>query len=241
MRPSRPTERLAGVLAAVLAALAFLAYSHAVPPLPDPGLWPATIVIALVGLPLAAACAICLARYRDAPFGLLVAGGLVAAGAAALLSAADLTAEASLAKILAVTALGFAGARIIGSLLEAALLAVVILVVDIYSVAAGPTHVIVEEHPDVLDAFTIAAPAPGGQTAQLGVSDVLFLAIFTALALRFAPRPRLAIALMVGSFGASYAIAVALDRATPALPLLSIAFLIGVAGPLRDRLRRPRA
>ena len=55
--------------------------------------------------------------------------------------------------------------------------------------------------------------------------------MFAAWALRYELRPRLTIPLMVAGLAASVALAIALDRAIPALPFLAAAFLLPVARP----------
>ena len=62
-------------------------------------------------------------------------------------------------------------------------IAVLVAAVDAYSVAAGPTHAIVLHHQQVLGAFTLAFHPPGSYAvAQIGASDFVFFALFTAAA-----------------------------------------------------------
>jgi hypothetical protein len=100
--------------------------------------------------------------------------------------------------------------------------------------------VIVEEQPEVFDALSIAFPLPGEHnSAQLGLPDMLFFALFLAAAVRFRLRPGLTWLAMALSFGATLAIAVGADVAgLPALPLLSAAFVL-VNGDLIWRSLRP--
>jgi hypothetical protein len=125
--------------------------------------------------------------------------------------------------------------------------AAIIPVVDAYSVARGPTKVIVQHHEQVFTNLSFAFPLPGERNAaNLGLPDLLFFALFLAAAARFALRPAWTWLAMVASFGATIALAVsgALERVfnlggLPALPLLSIAFLLANADLLWRR-RRPR-
>ena len=121
------------------------------------------------------------------------------------------------------------------------LVALLIVPVDVYSVFRGPTKVIVEEQPEVFDALSIAFPLPGEHnSAQLGLPDVLFFALFLAATVRFALRTPPTWALMTLSFGATLALAVAAEIAgLPALPLLSAAFVL-VNADLIWRARRSR-
>ena len=129
----------------------------------------------------------------------------------------------------------------LGSLLQSPLeivgIAVLIAAVDTYSVARGPTKVIVEHHQDVLNDFTLAFHPLGSQgAAQIGASDFVFFAVFLAAAARFGLRTRLTWIAMTASFGLTLFLSYWFDRALPALPLLSLAFLAANAVPLRERI-----
>jgi hypothetical protein len=233
-RPRTAALRLAIALAVLLA------WDHLAEHLPDTSKWPATIVIVLIAMPLALAPAIgTVDLVRPRP---RLAAAFAVAGAllAILFTRTDLVFEASAAKVVAGSAAGALAAAAIASPLEVAALAVVVIGVDAYSVFAGPTKVIIAHHPDVLDAFTIEMPGPGGHSAALGVTDVFFFGLLLSAVLAYGLRARPSALLMVASFGVTYVLAVALDRALPALPLLSIAFL-GVNADLllaRARVRR---
>jgi hypothetical protein len=125
------------------------------------------------------------------------------------------------------------------------LVALLIIPVDTYSVFQGPTKVIVEEQPQIFDALSIAFPIPGEHnSAQLGLPDVLFFALFLGATVRFGLRPGLTWVLMALSFGATLALAVAFEiNGLPALPLLSAAFILANADLLwrQIRSRRPPA
>ena len=116
------------------------------------------------------------------------------------------------------------------------LVALLIIPVDIYSVATGPTKVIVEEQPQVFDWLSIAFPVPGEDTsAQLGLPDVLFFSLFLGACERFGLRTGWTWVAMTLSFGLTLTIAVQWDvDGLPALPLLSAAFVLVNA----DRLWR---
>ena len=73
--------------------------------------------------------------------------------------------------------------------------------------------------------------------AQIGSSDCVFFSLFLAAAGRFRLRPGVTWAAMTLSFGLTLFLSYQLDRALPALPLLSLAFLAANAGPLAERIR----
>ena len=102
-----------------------------------------------------------------------------------------------------------------------------VAVVDMYSVFAGPTKEIVEERPDVLDKVGIAFAAPGyEQAAVIGTTDFIFLGLLGGAALRYDLRPRLTLPLLALSFSVTLLLTYWLERELPALPLLSAAFLL---------------
>lgn len=158
---------------------------------------------------------------------------------ALIFSLAGLDVAANFVKFAAVTAAGWWFLAFFESLSWVLLVAVLIVPVDTYSVFQGPTKVIVEEQPQVFDALSIAFPLPGvHNSAQLGLPDVLFFALFLGAAVRFGLRPRLTWLLMALSFGATLALAVAFEiSGLPALPLLSAAFVLANADLIWKQLR----
>jgi hypothetical protein len=122
------------------------------------------------------------------------------------------------------------------------LVAAIIPLVDAYSVWAGPTKEITTNHVETFYALSFAFPAPGELGgANLGLPDLLFFALFLAAAARFDLRPALTWLGGVVSFGATMALAVGFEvDGLPALPLLSVAFLL-VNGDLIWRRLRARS
>jgi hypothetical protein len=122
------------------------------------------------------------------------------------------------------------------------LVAAIIPLVDAYSVWAGPTKEITTNHVETFYALSFAFPAPGELGgANLGLPDLLFFALFLAAAARFDLRPALTWLGGVVSFGATMALAVGFEvDGLPALPLLSVAFLL-VNGDLVWRRLRARS
>ena len=123
------------------------------------------------------------------------------------------------------------------------LVAVLIIPVDSFSVARGPTKEIVKNQPQVFDALSIAFPLPGlHSSAQLGLPDILFFSLFLAAAVRFGLRVGWTWLAMALSFGTTLALAVAFDvSGLPALPLLSAAFILVNADILWRRYRERSA
>jgi len=149
---------------------------------------------------------------------------------------------ANVAKIVAAAALGMWIATELEKLSWIVIVAAVSAVIDIASVAAGPTKVLIDKGPVVVGYFTIGVTWFGYTYAEaftgLGVSDVIFFALYLATAQRFGLRVGWSAVAMVASFLATIALAM-WWTALPALPLLSVAFLAVNADRLLAQLRRP--
>jgi hypothetical protein len=167
--------------------------------------------------------------------------GLALAALAFSLEAGDFKIAANFTKLAAMTALGFAFLGLFESVSWVALVASLIPWVDAYSVWRGPTKTIVEEQRELFTLVSIAFPVPGERSsANLGLPDVLFFALFLAAAARFRLRVGWTWIALVASFGVTLVAATVLDVAgLPALPLLSLAFLAPNADLLWRQLRRP--
>ena len=229
----------AASLLALLAAL--VAYDLVADDLPRiPTSWD-VLLLALVLIPAAFALIWFALPYRRelgrmrlvatfAGFGLL----------AVILELADLEIAANFAKFAAVALAGWWFLGFFEAASWVLLVAVLIVPVDIFSVARGPTKVIVEEQPQVFDVLSVAFPVPGEHSsAQLGLPDILFFALFLAAAERFDLRTGWTWVAMVASFGATLAAAVYIEVAgLPALPLLSAAFVLVNADLLWRSVRK---
>jgi len=169
----------------------------------------------------------------------LLAVGLAIAVLAAALQAADLDVLANFAKLAAVTLLAFWFLGYFETAAWVVLVAVIVPWVDAFSVWRGPTKHIITHQRELFTTFSFAFPVPGERnTAQLGLPDLLFFALFLAATVRFDLRTRLTWAAMVCSFGATLALAVAFDiNGLPALPLLCLGFLAPNADLIWKRLR----
>jgi hypothetical protein len=148
-------------------------------------------------------------------------------------------APASFAKLGSATFAGWILLEVFEEVSWVVTVALIIPWVDAYSVWRGPTNTIVEHHRGVFERLSFAFPAPGQEsTANLGIPDILFFAVFLAAADRFGLRTRLTWLLMAASFGVTIALAVWLDLGgLPALPLLSLAFLTANADLLWRQMR----
>jgi hypothetical protein len=193
---------------------------------------PATFLVAWLALPL-----------REAvPPPVLLGVALALAAVTIVLHLASLDAAANLAKFAAVVLFGWWFLIFFEHVGLVLLVSLLIVPVDIFSVARGPTRHIVEEQPEVFSALSVAFPVPGEHSsAQLGLPDVLFFALFLGATIRFGLRPRLTWTLMALSFGATLALTVWTDvSGLPALPLLSAGFVLANADLLWRQIRGRR-
>ena len=221
--------------AALLAVLAVLAWYYGVSEdLPALGVWADVAFLTFVLIPLTFLLVLIALPLRRAGMERLgwVAIGLVALSV--LLELAGLDIAANFVKIAAVVSVAWWFLSFFEALSWVLLVAVLIIPVDIFSVARGPTKEIVENQPQVFNELSISFPLPGEHSsAQLGLPDVLFFSLFLGAADRFGLRTGLTWVLMALSFGATLALAVGFDiSGLPALPLLSVAFVLANADHL---------
>ena len=171
------------------------------------------------------------------------ARGLLPVGAACAVLAfvcdrAGLEVLANFSKLAAMTLLAWWFLTFFEDVSWVVLVALIIPWVDAYSVWRGPTKHIVDERPEVFSALSIAFPVPGGGSANLGLPDVLFYALFLAAAVRWHLRIALTWLCLTLSFGATMALAIWADvGGLPALPLLSLGFLAPNADLLWRHIR----
>jgi hypothetical protein len=225
------------VLAFVAVAGALVAYYYTVDEIPALADWWDVALLACVLLPAVFSLDLIvlpLARARGL-LPLSVALGLLAV----LAEVGDLEVLANFLKLAAVTFFAF---WFLGFFEELVLLVIVALIVpwvDAYSVFRGPTGHIVEKHPHVFTNLSFGFPLPGGQTARLGLPDLLFFALYLAAAQRFRLRVGWTWLAMVAFLGATVALAqwTELDG-LPALPAISLGFLLPNADLLWVRARR---
>jgi predicted enzyme related to lactoylglutathione lyase len=227
---------LGGAILAVL-----IAYYASVGRLPDVPLWaavalaatvlvPTTFVLVLLALPL---------RELRGLFPVAIAFAVLAVVA----ELADLDVAANFAKLAAVTLAGFWFLGYFERLSWIAFVAAAVPFVDAVSVWRGPTGHIVAERPEVFGALSFAFPLPGGGLFQLGLTDLLFFALFLGAAARWTGRVGWTWIALVASLGATIVLTVYVDPfglgGLPALPALSFGFIAANADHLW-RLARHR-
>ena len=180
------------------------------------------VLIPLVFLPVLLALPL-----WHAPASRLFVAGLAFVTLAAVLAAVGWEAAADFSKLAAVTAIGWWFLGFFERAAWVVVVAAIIPFVDAYSVWRGPTKNIVEHQQHLFSVLSFAFPIPGEHgSANLGMPDLLFFAVFLGAAARFRLRTRLTWVCMTLSFGGTLALAVYFDlRGLPALPLLSLGFL----------------
>jgi hypothetical protein len=228
-----------GRAAAVLGlAAGLVAWYELAPHLDEWSLWPSILLVAFVLMPatlLPAYLALPLARTRQLRLGVAGAGFLLAAFA---LWQLDLPQLSNVCKVAGLVAIGWWFLGFFAELSWVVLVAALIPLVDAYSVWRGPTSKITEDHEEVFVGVAVAFVVPGGGAAQLGPPDFVFFAVFLAAAVRFDLRPFATWLGMTVGLGLTIVCAVwwGLDG-LPALPAISLGFLLPNADLLWNRLR----
>lgn len=237
-RASSVLKRLVSARAAAVAGLlaALVAYYLIRDRLPGLTLWVDVVFLALVLMP-----AVFLLVWLVLP--LRRAVGLLPVGLAFVVltvvcEAADYGIAANFSKLAAMTALGFWFLTYFESVSWLVLVALIIPWVDAYSVWRGPTRTIVTRHEEVFAVLSFSYPVPDRGAAHLGLPDFLFFALFLAASARFRLRPWWTWVGMSAGIGGTVLLATAFDvGGLPALPLLSLGFLLPNADLLWNRLR----
>ena len=192
---------------------------------------PAVFSLVLLALPL----------YR-ASWLVLLPVGLALALLAAVLTIADVNVFANFARLGATTLLGWLFLSYFEAVSWVVLVACIIPWVDAYSVWRGPTKHIIANHAHVFDVLSFAFPVPGQHaSANLGIPDLLFFALFLAASARFGLRVRATFVGLLVGLGLTISATVYFDLSgLPALPGLAFGFLLPNADLLFTRLRRRR-
>ena len=130
-------------------------------------------------------------------------------------------------QVVAAAGLGVLLAKQVAAAWWLAAFAGVAILADAWSVFAGPTRRVVERAPQALDYLLVHFTPLGGPLAGLGLgmSDLVFLALFLTGSRALGLSVRAGYAAMLGSFVVTVMLAVWWRPAVPALPLLSLAFL----------------
>jgi hypothetical protein len=209
--------------------------------LPISGLWTQVLFLWFLVIPAVFALVYLALPLWQKPW--LLQAGIGVAVLAVVLSVVGFDVLANFAKLGAVTLLAWWFLSFFETSAWVATVAVIIPWVDALSVWRGPTKQIVTHKRELFTTFSFAFPVPGEvDTAQLGLPDLLFFALFLGAAARWGLRVKLTWLAMTLSFGATLALTVAFDiGGLPALPLLSLGFLAPNADILWRRLRSPDA
>jgi len=231
---SAPRGRTAAALALGVGLGAYYVWSES---LPDVSTWGDVAVLGLVVIPAVFALVYLALPLRRARHLLLWGAGVGLLAAA--LEVLDFDVLANFAKLAAVTLLAFWFLSYFETVAWVTVVALIIPWVDAISVWRGPTKHIVTKQPELFTTFSFAFPVPGeANTAQLGLPDLMFFALFLGAADRWGLRTKLTWAAMALSFGTTLALTVAFDiGGLPALPLLALGFLMPNADILWRRLR----
>ena len=166
--------------------------------------------------------------------------GLAFAVLAAVLTVADANVFANFARLAGATLLGWWFLELFEAVSWVVLVACIIPWVDAYSVWRGPTKQIVTHHAHVFSVLSFAFPVPGEHaSANLGMPDLLFFALFLGAASRFGLRVVWTWLCLVAALGATIALTVWWNLSgLPALPAVAIGFLVPNADLLWRQVRR---
>jgi hypothetical protein len=230
-RPARRSSAAAGL------ALVVLAYYETSTHLWNAGTWVDVAWLAIVVIPGVLALVWLVLPLRDERW--VIWAGLAFALLAVVLTLVHADVFANFSRLGAATFIAFWFLGFFDTLGWVVLVSSIIPWVDAYSVWRGPTKVIVTQHREVFTNFSFAFAIPGETSAaNLGLPDLLFFSLFLAASARWELRPRLTWLLLTLSFGATLALAVWRDiGGLPALPLLSLAFLVANGDLLWTRVR----
>ena len=229
-----------GRVAALLILLAALYAWYEAAPHTDPlGLWQSVAFVSLLLMPAMFALVLLALSFSTNTVG-LAAALVVLSVLAIVFSAADAPVPANFAKFGAVTAAGWLFLKAFEQLSWVVLVALAIPWVDAYSVWRGPTKAITEHHAEVFTKLSIAFVVPGGGAARLGLTDVLFFAIFLGASARFHLRPVATWVVMVAGLGLTITLTTYWSTGgLPALPAIAFGFLIANGDLIWRRVARP--
>ncbi len=233
-----------GPAALVGASLLALTYFLAAGDLPDlGGGTTAALVAGLAGGGLVAAVVLGVTHAGDAilPLVLLLAGsallvaGMDAAGAGASVTTFEALAAGSFGALLG---------RALAAPAVALAIPVFVAVVEVYNVAGGAGSRLSHGAPRGAAELTFDLPSWGGvpgAASRLGMTDAIFLAMFSVWAARFGLRTRATAIGMALGLVSSVVLSVALDRAIPALPLIAVGYWLPNLDRFGAMLRGERA
>ena len=140
------------------------------------------------------------------------------------------------AKLLFAACAGLWVGMMLSSISQVLLISGLIILVDFYSVFLGPTKALVESGSRWIGYLTISLPTFGAPAiSRIGISDLIFFSLFIACSLTYRLRRITTALAMTGSFLGTMVAGITLDRGVPALPLLSVSFLLANADLLYHR------
>lgn len=212
---------------ALAGAVLLLAYGYLAPLAPPAGLRVGILVALVADLVFFSLLIAGLSLLRTAGNRALLAAA-AAAAVSVPLSWAGWVPAANVAKTVAAAGLGYWLAGAVSSLGVVVLVAGLSAVVDIASVAWGPTKALIEKAPESVSYLTVAFVWPGEDPTQLatalGVADLVFFALYVGAARAFGLRST---ATVVGvALGIAAAVVGGLwVGVMPALPWLALGFL----------------
>jgi hypothetical protein len=228
------------VEAFVLLLAAVVTWDAVAPHLDPVGLWPEVVIIAAGVLP--ATLGLIFLALPLWPRRWMIAAAVTFGILAFITWEANWHLASNFAKLAAYTCAGWAFLRLFEELGWVLIVAAIIPFVDAISVAAGPTNHIVNHHPEIYSAVAVVFLGPGGGAAGLGPPDILFFALFLAATVRWELRPGWTWFAMTGMYSLTLVIANAAGvNGLPALPFLSVGFLLANADLLWRRRRRRAA
>jgi hypothetical protein len=218
------SRRRAGALAAVIAFL--IAWDAGAGLLPNVGLWPDVLVVALLLMPVTFLVPLLLLPLAPTRLAVPLAATLVAC--AVLFYLLGLGALFNVAKLLALTLIGYLFTQVFEALSWVVIVALIIPWVDAASVWRGPTDYVVSQQPSLFDRISIAFRLPGEEgSANIGPPDILFFALFLSTAARFGLRVGWTWVTMVGLLIGTLILTTTWDvGGLPALPAISVGFLV---------------
>lgn len=146
---------------------------------------------------------------------------------------------ANVFRLLAAASLGLTLARYVVSPGAALLIAGVAVASDLFSVFAGPTRALLREDPAILDFLLLIFPTVGQPLGfGLGLSDFIFLALFVYMCRPLNLRYRSTLASCCASILLVMTAGLFLGLPLPALPFMSLAFVLTNAGLLYSSFRK---
>jgi hypothetical protein len=143
------------------------------------------------------------------------------------MDAAHAGSSATTFEALAAGSFGILVGRALATPAVALAIPVFVAIVDAWSMASGPTSRLANGSPRGAAELTFDLPSWGdapGAASRLGLTDAIFLAMFSVWAQRFGLRPRATAIGMVAGLLLAVVLSATLDRAIPALPLMAVGY-----------------